>query len=87
MPARLGNLLKSTMGNVKSKRKDKNEKSSNKDGKKKSSISNDFSTDIFDEYLEDPDFKMLRRTLEHNPEIFVLNNLMMSVQFFENFDE
>lgn len=86
MPYKLENLLNTTMGNVKSKRKEKNENIYKKNNKKKSNLSQDV-TNGFDKWLNDPDMKILRKTLEHNPEIFILNNLMMCVQFFENFDE
>ncbi|XP_044012310.1 uncharacterized protein LOC122855190 [Aphidius gifuensis] len=87
MPYRLENLLNTTMGNVKSKRKEKNENIYKKNDKKKSNLSQDLTNDSYDKWLNDPDMKILRKTLEHNPEIFILNNLMMCVQFFENFDE
>lgn len=36
---------------------------------------------------EDNELTLLRRTIKRNPEIFVLNNLMMCVQFFGNYEE
>ncbi|CAL7950787.1 unnamed protein product [Xylocopa violacea] len=35
----------------------------------------------------DPQLLTLRKNIEKNPEMFVLNNLMMCVQFFGNYDE
>ncbi|XP_076761524.1 uncharacterized protein LOC143429690 [Xylocopa sonorina] len=35
----------------------------------------------------DPQLLLLKRTIERNPEMFILNNLMMCVQFFGNYDE
>ncbi|XP_008545462.1 uncharacterized protein LOC103569766 [Microplitis demolitor] len=46
-----------------------------------------FSTDINDGWTADHELELLRRTIEQDPEIFILNNLMMSIQFFENYDE
>ncbi|KAG8037357.1 hypothetical protein G9C98_005567 [Cotesia typhae] len=40
-----------------------------------------------DSWTEDYELQLLRRTIEQDPELFILNNLMMSIQFFENFDE
>ncbi|KAK2575538.1 hypothetical protein KPH14_011258 [Odynerus spinipes] len=36
---------------------------------------------------EDVEMKWLRRTIRNEPEFFVLNNLMMCVQFFGNYEE
>lgn len=36
---------------------------------------------------EDYELIQLRRTIANNPEMFVLNNLMMCIQFFENYEE
>lgn len=38
-------------------------------------------------YSEDPDLILMRKTIDRNPELFILNNLMMCVQFFHNFEE
>lgn len=34
----------------------------------------------------DPGLQKIKRTLEHDLEKFLLNNILLSVQFFENFD-
>jgi len=39
-----------------------------------------------DEY-EDMELRELRRTIINNPDSFILNNLMMCIQFFENYEE
>lgn len=39
------------------------------------------------EEFEDIELSLLRRAIEKNPEGFVLNNLMMCVQFFRNYEE
>lgn len=39
-----------------------------------------------DEY-EDVELMLLRRSIKKDPESFILNNLMMCVQFFENYEE
>jgi hypothetical protein len=36
---------------------------------------------------EDVELMMLRRTILRDPEMFILNNLMMCIQFFENYEE
>lgn len=36
---------------------------------------------------EDVELMQLKRTLARNPEMFILNNLMMCMQFFENYEE
>ncbi|KAM0736115.1 Cyclic GMP-AMP synthase-like receptor 2 [Formica fusca] len=36
---------------------------------------------------EDVELKLLRRTIARDPDSFILNNLMMCVQFFENYEE
>ncbi|KAK0089369.1 hypothetical protein PV325_007714 [Microctonus aethiopoides] len=53
----------------------------------KSSIEQPFPNEIYGNWAEDLELKILRRTIEQNPELFILNNLMMSVQFFENYEE
>lgn len=35
---------------------------------------------------EDEELLLLRKTIQRNPESFVLNNLMMCVQFFKNYE-
>lgn len=39
-----------------------------------------------DEY-EDVELMLIRRAIKKDPESFILNNLMMCVQFFENYEE
>lgn len=39
-----------------------------------------------DEY-EDMELRELKRTIINNPNSFILNNLMMCIQFFENYEE
>lgn len=72
------------MGNIKSRRsrKDKGKKSKGDHDKNRS-------TDMEDDYDEDEDMEMkwLRRTIRNEPEHFVLNNLMMCVQFFGNYEK
>ncbi|XP_076632296.1 uncharacterized protein LOC143347193 [Colletes latitarsis] len=40
-----------------------------------------------DEEYEDMEMLLLKRAIERNPEIFVLNNLMMCVPFFRNYEK
>lgn len=35
---------------------------------------------------EEVELILLRKTIQRNPESFVLNNLMLCVQFFENYE-
>lgn len=39
-----------------------------------------------DEY-EDVELMLLRRAIVNDPDSFILNNLMMCIQFFENYEE
>lgn len=76
------------MGNGKSKSKNKNARGGkNKIGQtqqetdgKNYNIS-DFGADY------DPELLRMRRSLEKDQQGFILNNLMLSVQFFENYDK
>ncbi|EZA54100.1 hypothetical protein X777_05949 [Ooceraea biroi] len=36
---------------------------------------------------EDDELILLKRTIARDPEMFILNNLMMCIQFFENYEE
>ncbi|XP_043270893.1 uncharacterized protein [Venturia canescens] len=89
------NLDKLAMGNAKSKRKGPLSRSkasspfadSGKTAGNNHGSERDFSIEIHERWAEDPDLKIIKSTIERNPEMFVLNNLMMCVQFFENYDE
>lgn len=48
--------------------------------------SSENSTTKSEEY-NDPELIILRKSIERNPEMFVLNNLMMCVQFFRNYEK
>lgn len=71
------------MGNIKSRRsrKDKNKKVKGDYDRNQSSDIDDYDED------EDNEMKWLRRTIRNDPQYFVLNNLMMCVQFFENYEK
>lgn len=51
------------------------------------SENNHFSNNNNHNWTHDLELAIIRRTIDQNPELFILNNLMMCVQFFENFDE
>lgn len=72
------------MGNGKSK----NNKDKRK-GKKASGtdVNENRHSSLESKNYEDVELKWLRRTIRNEPEYFVLNNLMMCVQFFGNFNE
>ena len=73
------------MGNSKSKMKP----TSRKKAERSNGYGNKFenaATNRKEEY-DDPELVFLRKTMERNPEMFVLNNLMMCVQFFGNYEE
>lgn len=36
---------------------------------------------------EDVELMLIRKSIRRDPESFILNNLMMCVQFFENYEE
>ncbi|XP_076242313.1 uncharacterized protein LOC143184161 [Calliopsis andreniformis] len=67
------------MGNSKSKSKSVSRKKGKSGTTEVSSVRK--------EEFEDIELLLLRKTIEKNPEYFVLNNLMMCVQFFGNYEE
>ncbi|KAK1121971.1 hypothetical protein K0M31_009820 [Melipona bicolor] len=71
------------MGNSKSKMKP----TSRKKAERSNGYGNKFEMPNRKEEYNDPELMFLRRTMERNPEMFVLNNLMMCVQFFGNYEE
>lgn len=97
MPEIFSDLITLGMGNIRSKHKDQLERSKNNSlslsgnrdaGRSAETRRNyDFALEIRERFAEDEELKILRRTIEYNPEVFILNNLMMAVQFFENYDE
>ena len=93
MPNNLLDTVKLEMGNVRSKRKDRRgwtkDSSSGKGARKSADLQkeHDFAEEIRQRWAEDEELKILRHTIDNDPELFILNNLMMSVQFFENYDE
>ncbi|XP_043597110.1 uncharacterized protein LOC122574072 [Bombus pyrosoma] len=75
------------MGNSNQKMKRKlRGKGNRKRGSNDNFQSSGNSTTKSDEY-NDPELIILRKSIERNPEMFVLNNLMMCVQFFGNYEE
>lgn len=72
------------MGNNKSTKKGANraEKQNSK-----SDMQFNGSSDNRDLPMEDPEISKLKRSIKNNPEVFILNNLMMCVDFFKNYDE
>lgn len=84
-------LLKSiflSMGNVKSKSKikegrDGNNKTEQQEMKDRNS--NNFSSELGAAY--DPELIRMKRCLEKDEQAFILNNLMLCVQFFENYEQ
>ena len=71
------------MGNSKSKMKP----TSRKKADRSNGYDNKFEMPNRKEEYNDPELMFLRRSMERNPEMFVLNNLMMCVQFFGNYEE
>ncbi|XP_017891833.1 uncharacterized protein LOC108632048 [Ceratina calcarata] len=69
------------MGNSKSKSK------SGSRGKNRDKGIRDSGISRYDEQYNDPQLLYMKRTIEKNPEMFILNNLLMSVQFFGNYEE
>lgn len=53
---------------------------------KKKSIANEES-DLTEEYAEDIKLAKLRKTLHKDPDMFLLNNILLITQFFYNFDK
>lgn len=75
------------MGNSNQKMKRKlRGKGNRKRGSNDNVQSSENSTTKSEEY-NDPELIILRKCIERNPEMFVLNNLMMCVQFFGNYEE
>ncbi|KAI4500858.1 hypothetical protein M0802_004069 [Mischocyttarus mexicanus] len=76
------------MGNIKSRRSGRPKKKINDDYAKTRRDSQLEDTYFEDENIEtDMEMKSLRRTIRNEPEFFVLNNLMMCIQFFENYEK
>lgn len=80
------------MGNAKSKSKtkglrDKVKKSTGRESKRSQDILSAQNYYSPENESYDQDLMLLRRTIRRDPEAFILNNLMMCVQFFENYDE
>lgn len=51
---------------------------------------NDLASDILDEEIGDREkniIEELRRDLYQNPDMFILNHMLMSIMFFENFEK
>lgn len=71
------------MGNIKSR----------KSGRPKKKINDDYARTrdpVFEDdetFENDVETNWLRRTIRNQPEFFVLNNLMMCIQFFENYEK
>lgn len=74
------------MGNSKSKIKSSSRKKSGRKSKRNESYEN---LENFVDRANESDLELisLRRTIEANPEMFILNNLMMCVQFFGNYEQ
>ncbi|XP_015120946.1 uncharacterized protein LOC107043810 [Diachasma alloeum] len=87
MPDILGILLKLEMGNRTSKRKNENAPKMPQRRDSSDSGDDDYFDQIYREWEDDAELRMMRRHIERDPEVFILNNLMMSGQFFENFEE
>ncbi|XP_012543294.2 uncharacterized protein LOC105840779 [Monomorium pharaonis] len=65
-------------------------KSNNNSGKKNrnnGSKQQNAASKRVDEYYEDVELMQLRMAVTNNPNSFILNNLMMCIQFFENYEE
>ncbi|XP_034934751.1 uncharacterized protein [Chelonus insularis] len=78
------------MGNTKSVCKNifKNKTNNNNDDSgRKSSTQSLNDNQMLKNEEHDQELDILRRIIDHNPELFILNNLMMCIQFFENYDE
>lgn len=45
------------------------------------------SVDYYEKEYQDIELVLLKETIKNDPECFILNNLMMCVQFFKNYDE
>ncbi|XP_015181128.1 PREDICTED: uncharacterized protein LOC107068848 [Polistes dominula] len=71
------------MGNIKSRRSGKPKKKVS-DDKVKSRHSELEDDDFFE---DDVEMDWLRRSIRNQPQYFVLNNLMMCIQFFENYEK
>ncbi|XP_020285540.1 uncharacterized protein LOC109855550 [Pseudomyrmex gracilis] len=69
-------LIKSRPGNVQNPKK-------RKKPKHKKDITSSQQVDDYEDY----ELRVLKRTIARYPERFILNNLMMCIQFFENFEE
>lgn len=73
------------MGNCRSSNSSENRTS--KQNSKSDMQSNNASDNNREHPLEDPEISKLKKNIKNNPEVFILNNLMMCVDFFHNYDE
>ncbi|XP_011309566.1 uncharacterized protein [Fopius arisanus] len=87
MPEIFGNLFRVGMGNKTSKRKNGNSAKVRQDKESSDSGDGEYFDRIYQQWGEDVELRIMRRRIEREPEVFILNNLMMAGQFFENFDE
>ncbi|XP_063974815.1 uncharacterized protein LOC135161298 [Diachasmimorpha longicaudata] len=83
----IGNLVKIGMGNRTSKRKNGNAGKIPPTRDSSDSGDDDYFNEIHQQWENDAELRIMRRHIVRDSEVFILNNLMMSVQFFENFDE
>ncbi|XP_046468602.1 uncharacterized protein [Neodiprion pinetum] len=77
------------MGNGKSKTKTKDNRGERKRSIEQSHEMQEKSLNNFTEFgaAYDPELIRMRRSLERDQQAFILNNLMLSVEFFENYDQ
>ncbi|XP_033219130.1 uncharacterized protein LOC117174286 [Belonocnema kinseyi] len=89
MSGKLVKLLTTKMGNAKSKSKNKGRSKHNKHSQHSRSEIQTDGTSAEKSYgkEENPEIKRLRNIIKNYPEVFILNNLMMCIEFFKNYDE
>ena len=90
MSEKLVKFINTKMGNTKSKSKTKGRRSKHSWLQRQDSKSNVRHDETFPNRnctKEDPELTRLRDSIKNQPDAFILNNLMMCVEFFKNYDE
>ncbi|XP_043480785.1 uncharacterized protein LOC122510309 [Leptopilina heterotoma] len=80
-------IFNTTMGNCRSSKYNPSENQTSKQNSRSDMQSNNASDNSREHPLEDPEIIKLKKNIKNNPEVFILNNLMMCVDFFHNYDE
>lgn len=90
MPEKPRDQQHSNMGNVRSlcgREKDILEQADSQEQQDSLDLEEQEWSEEREAWRNDPELLALQRLIARDPQLFVLNNLMMCVQFFENYEE